>query len=172
MCDSSSTDGELNYSSALDPNMKLKREGSLISHGKTVSAICLSSEDEFDPEPRRKKQVILSPCSSSSSNDDDFDRTSQSRPRPKSHKSGERTNATSQMNERSLSVVNKDVIPSSIQRPSSQVNEITNVPKGTAPSVGMFFSTFSICDTFLRSFGCNEQLSFIIISAGPQKNRG
>ena len=102
LCDSSSTDGELSYSSALDPNMKLKREESLVSHGKTVSAICLSSEDEFDPESRLKKQVILSPCSSSSSNDDDFDRTSRSRPRPKSHKSGERTNATSQMNERSL----------------------------------------------------------------------
>jgi len=59
LCDSSSTDGELNYSSSLDPNMKLKREESLIiiSHGKTVSAICLSSEDEFDLESRRKKQV-------------------------------------------------------------------------------------------------------------------
>ena len=57
-----------------------------------------------------------------------------------------------------------------VQCASSQVNEIiTSVPKGTAPSVGMLFKTFSICDSFLRSFGCNEQLSSIIISVGPQK---
>ena len=78
------------------------------------------------------------------------------------------------MNERSLSVINKfkDAILSSVQHASSQLNKITNVPKGTAPSIGMLFKTFSICDTFLRSFGCNEQLSSIIISVGPQKTWG
>ena len=150
LCDSSSTDGEFNYCLAPDPNMKLKREGSVVSHGNTVSAICLSSEDEFAPKSRRKNQEIFSPISSCS-DDDDFDQTARPRARPKAHQSGERTIATSQMNDQ-LSVVNKEAIPSSVQCTSSQVNKITNVPKGTAPSVGMLFKTFRfvILDNYFK----------------------
>ena len=130
------------------------------------------SEDEFDPLGKYKRQaekkaVYVDIVSNSSTSDDsDFCLDS------KAKHNSRRTNECGQTRKTAVAIEIDNKTERVRTTPQADDTKLDLIPKGTTPAVGMLFSKFQLCDTYLRSFGCTEQLASIIIGTGPQKNRG